>query len=84
MLSLIDKELFHAQNVYPLWQGSADELEHELIGTKSSVRLEASKVLSWNNACGTYLSRIAKDTPTRIEYSRTNSVRLWTIHPPAA
>ena len=84
LLSLIDKELFHTQNIQPLWQGSADELEHELTSMKSSVRQEATKLLSWNNACGTYLGRLAKEAPGRIEYTRTTSVRQWKINPPVA
>lgn len=83
LLSLIDRELFLGQNVKPFWEGTADELEHELTGAKSNVRQEAAKVLCWNNACGTYLGRLAKDMPGRIEGSRTSTVRKWRIHPPA-
>lgn len=82
LMSLIDRELFHTQNIQPYWEGTADELEHELTGAKSSVKTEASKVMSWNNACGTFLGRIANDMPERVEHSRTSTVRKWTIHPP--
>jgi hypothetical protein len=83
LLALIDRELFHSQRITPQWEGTADELEHELTGEKSSVRTEISKVLNWNNACGTYLGRIAKDLPERVEYSRTSTVRKWVILPPS-
>lgn len=82
LLSLIDKELFHARNTKPFWEGTADELEHELTGSQSGVRNEVAKLLSWNNACGTYLGRLAKDTPERIQPARTATARRWTIHPP--
>jgi hypothetical protein len=84
LLSFIDKELFHAQNIKPRWEGTADELEHELTRIDSGVRLEASKLLFWSTACGTYLGRLAKDMPARIESARTTSVRKWIIHPPEA
>lgn len=83
-LSLIDKELFHAQNMQTPWLGTADELEHELTGGQSGVCQEAAKLLHWNNACGTYLGRLAKDMPARIESARTPTVRKWVIHPPEA
>lgn len=82
LLSLIDKELFHVRNTKPLWEGTADELEHELTGSESGVRNEVAKLLSWNNACGTYLGRLAKDAPARIESARTSTVRKWIIRPP--
>lgn len=84
LLSLIDKELFHARHMQRQWEGTADELEHELTGGQSGVRQEAAKLLSWNNACGTFLGRLAKDMPTRIESARTPTVRKWVIHPPEA
>jgi hypothetical protein len=84
LLSLIDKELFHARHMQTQWEGTADELEHELTGGMSGVRQEAAKLLSWNNACGTFLGRLAKDMPARIESARTPTVRKWVIHPPEA
>ncbi len=84
LLSLIDKELFHALKIEPQWEGTADELEHVLTGVQSGVRQEAAKLLCWNNACGSFLGRLAKDMPARIESARTPTVRKWVIHPPEA
>ena len=84
LLSLIDKELFHARHMQTQWEGTADELEHELTGSQSGVRQEAAKLLCWNNACGTYLGRLAKDMSERIKPARTAVARRWAIHPPKA
>jgi hypothetical protein len=40
------------------------------------------KILSFRNACGTYLGRLAKKRPERVSYHRTENDRLWIIHPP--
>ena len=82
LLSLIDKELFHARNLKLPWEGTADELEHTLTGSLSEVRQETAKLLCWNNACGTFLGRLTKDVPERIKSARTPTVRKWVIHPP--
>jgi hypothetical protein len=82
-LSIIDRELFHRQRIAPLWEGTAVELEHLLMDGQSIVKSEATKVLSWPTACGTYLARISKDMPDRVQFTRTASERKWIIHPPA-
>jgi hypothetical protein len=78
LLSLIDMTV----NASPFWEGTAEELERTLTCNSSSVRQEASKLLYWNNACGTYLGRLARDEPTRVEKVRTHESRAWRILPP--
>jgi hypothetical protein len=82
LMSLIDMEVFNSKGTIPFWEGTAEELEHNLISASSTVRSEAVKLLSWTNACGTYLGRLARDLPHRVEKVRTHSSRVWRIHPP--
>jgi len=82
-LALIDRELFHRLNIHPQWEGTANELEHLMTESQSTVKSETIKILSWATACGTYLGRIANDMPDRVESLRTSLVRKWIIHPPA-
>ncbi len=42
----------------------------------------AEKILSFNNAMGTYLGRLSKKRRERIRYWRTNTGGLWEIIPP--
>jgi hypothetical protein len=88
LLSIIDTVLFKTFLPNPLvepgsmeaWEGTAGELEARLVA--SNFAREAEKVLSWNNACGTYLGHLAKRHPDRVVYHRTNSDRFWIIKPP--
>lgn len=77
LLSLIDMEI----NPSPFWEGSAEELEHLLVGSGSTVKTEAQRLLAWNNACGTFLGRLAKENPERVKSARTSEARLWRIYP---
>lgn len=78
LMSLIDRELSFG-DTQDYWEGTADALEGKLTGIGSFVRVEASKLLNWSNACGTYLGRLAKDQPDRVERKRTHSSREWRI-----
>jgi len=62
------------------WSGTATELEQLLF--QSKVGFEARRLLDWNNATGTYLGRLAKKLPNRVQAQRTNAMRHWTIYPP--
>jgi energy-coupling factor transporter ATP-binding protein EcfA2 len=71
------------------WEGSAEDLEAEL--GKCGDIYEVRKVLSWNNACGTYLGRLAKKYPDKVKHlpGRADGSRHWEIilvapHTPAA
>jgi hypothetical protein len=43
---------------------------------------EARQVLSWANACGTYLGRLAKNRPDRVKQERSADRRSWRISRP--
>ncbi len=43
----------------------------------------AEKILTFNNAMGTYLGRLKKKQPKRISYTHTEKGGLWEIHPPS-
>lgn len=89
LLSLIDDALFpelggattammHRQQ----YDGTAEDIERVLTGTGSSCAFEARKVLSWSNACGTYLGRLAKKRPDRVQNLRQADSRRWRILAP--
>lgn len=63
LLSLIDTELFSARCDSTVWEGSAEDLEKDLHNSPSGYT--ASRLLSWNNAAGTYLGRLAAKHPER-------------------
>jgi hypothetical protein len=50
------------------WEGTSGELERWL--RKAFTPGEMDRLFSWNNACGTYLSRLAKKLPDKIEKFR--------------
>jgi hypothetical protein len=42
---------------------------------------DARRLLSWSNACGTYLGRLARKRPDRVRKCRAAGERLWEILP---
>ncbi len=87
LLSLIDTSLFSMMpDIIPFrpWIGNAEQLTADLSGDTSPCKLEARRLLSFNNACGIYLGRLAKKYPHRFVPNRTSIHRGWTINPPAA
>ena len=78
LLSLIDA-MMDEVNDPGAWEGSATELEQVLFQSKFSH--EARRLLDWNNATGTYLGRLAKQTPFRVRQERSNTERRWIISP---
>lgn len=81
LLSLIDATLFTLPHTYA--DMTAEVLEQQLTGDGAVNRYEARKLLSWNNATGTYLGRLAKKRPDRVESTRSATERKWRLHPPA-
>jgi len=63
---------------------TAEELESGLTGAYAPHSFEARRLLGWSNACGTYLGRLAKVRPDRVQAVRTADARRWQITPPAA
>lgn len=80
LLDLVDRSLFDntgfdLTNEYKL---TAGELETRLLSDEK-VKFEAQKLFKWNNACGTYLGRLAKKFSDRVELMRTSDKRIWMI-----
>ncbi|MFA5151118.1 MAG: hypothetical protein WC554_01015 [Clostridia bacterium] len=79
LLAIIDKDIF-GEAIPTTWTGTAEDLETHLT-TKGDMQYESRKLLSWSNACGTYLGRLAKKYPLRFAQKRTMKNRIWTIEP---
>jgi hypothetical protein len=60
------------------WEGTAEELE-SLLRSDPAYGYEAQKLFSWSTACGTYLGRLAKKHPTRVESDRSSNARRWIL-----
>lgn len=81
LLEMIETELF--DSVAPgTWEGSAAQLERQLVGDNSKVAREARRLLSFPTACGTYLGRLQKVHPERFESQHTQKGNIWAINPP--
>jgi hypothetical protein len=81
LLNLIDGELFPPYGD-DVWKGSSEELERILCSKDSRCQVEARKLLYFYNACGTYLSRLLKQHPDRVEKHRDSTSRTWVIRKP--
>jgi hypothetical protein len=90
LLSLIDEVVFtddESANGHLItraetrdsWRGTAEELER-LLRKHEAFGYEAQKLFSWPTACGTYLGRLAKKHPTRVEPDRSSNARRWILH----
>lgn len=80
LLAIIDKDIF-GEVIPTTWTGTSEELE-VFLTAKGNMQYESRKLLSWNNACGTYLGRLSKKFPERFTQKHTERSRLWTIEPP--
>jgi len=88
LLAIIDPVLFsfiamddrESEPNYDDWQGTASDLERQLMA--SDFKHEVGRILTWSNACGTYLGRLAALFPWRVEKHRMSNNRAWIIHPP--
>ena len=78
LLELLDLELWREEGKME-WEGTARELEAKLLGQSSNVREQARRLLAWPTACGTYLGRLAKNQPERVEQDREPQKRGWII-----
>jgi hypothetical protein len=61
---------------------TASELESTLTSFDSPVKNKASKLLSWNNACGSLLGHLSKRYPERVQKIRSVTARKWRICAP--
>ncbi len=81
LLELIDLELWRDRTVSE-WEGTARDLESALLAQDSKVREQTRRLLTWNHAAGTYLGRLSKNQPDRVENVRTGEKRSWIIRKP--
>lgn len=78
LLNLIDAIIFaDATPMTRTVELTADEIESRLLN--SNMDYEARRLLSWNNACGTYLGRLHAKHPDRFENRRSPTSRFWVI-----
>jgi len=91
LLALIDATFFRAADIggglvtssrsAPV-ELTAEEIEGALTDQHAQHSFEARRLLGWNNACGTYLGRLAsKACPDRVQSIRTALNRRWRILP---
>lgn len=78
---LIDTALFSGEIILA-WSGTATELEAALT-SHVATGYEARRLLSFNTACGVYLSRLANKRPDRYVRERHITGREWHIKPPS-
>jgi hypothetical protein len=80
LLELIDR-LKPWGKVSAQWEGSAAELRSLLL-KDATLRRDAEALLSWTNACGQYLSDLARIRGTRVKYLRDKRHRWYQIWSP--
>jgi len=81
LLSLIDAVMFTCgDRALESKVTTAEDVERALFG--SPLASQARALFNWNNACGTYLGRLAAKRPDRVERSKNSKRREWVIKPP--
>jgi len=80
LLEIIDMYFHISGRDSEKWQGTAAELESQLLNSQD-VGAESRKLLNWPNATGTYLGRLMRKHPDRIEFDRSADRRGWIIKP---
>ena len=80
LLTMIDTVLFDSP-MSSAWTGEADALQRMIMADETYGR-ESARLLSWSNATGTYLGRLAKKYPDRVSYARGHRSRIWRLSPP--
>jgi hypothetical protein len=84
LLDMIDHELFSPVNgkVPASWTGSSNQMERRLAGPLSDVKRDVIAILTFPQACGTYLGRLRKEIPERVSFVHTDKGNIWTIKAP--
>ena len=86
LLNLIDiywfADKFNSDDGYSTTKPWIDTLEGIEVFLRKSDSRQFERICNYNGACGTYLNRLTKSLPERVNYKRTNSERNWIIHPP--
>lgn len=81
LLEMIDNEVLGKRYNNDVWRGNASSLFSCLTDDGSDCRQEALRLLSHSNSCGTYLGRLQKKYPDRVESRRINGTTEWIIQP---
>ena len=81
LLELIDVEVFKSP-ACSYFEGKAADLERRLTAENSAVRSAASRLFTFQSACGTYLGRLQKRYPKRFQQEHKRIGTVWTISPP--
>ncbi|WP_009959269.1 hypothetical protein [Verrucomicrobium spinosum] len=79
-LALVDRALL-TLHLQECWEGTANDLEAQLLAIPD-VRSEAQRILYFPNACGTFLGRLARLCPDRVQHQNTRAQRGWKVLPP--
>lgn len=79
LLELIETAIFGVIPPPSEWEGSANELERKLTCNTSDVRREAERLISFPQACGTYLGRLQKRDAERFKSRHSMKGNIWTI-----
>ena len=79
LAEVIDLALFK-NPISENWKGTATELQRELLRTDFC--RDAERILTFNNAAGTYLGRLAKKHPARYIRRKVRGQPYWRITPP--
>ena len=83
LLEMIDRCLFTGMTLpEAAWVGMAATLSSTLTEDDCDCRIQARSLLHSNTACGTYLARLHKKYPDRINPRRINGRTEYTIQPP--
>jgi len=77
LLELIDSTLMVGGNA---WRGTLSELEAFLLGDQTYGR-QIEKLLYFPTALRTYMRRLRKNSPHRVDTARSNNKIFWTIKP---
>jgi len=83
LLGHIDALLFDSP-VPSSWTGTAEELQRQLTAGDFRFAGQARNLLSWPNACGVYLGRLANKMPGRVRREPVphNAQKRWRVLPP--
>ena len=74
-------EIIVAEIPESMWTGKASDLQAKLTKFDCDHSYEARQILSWSDACGTFLGRLRKRYPLRYTQSSRGTGHVWTIYP---
>jgi hypothetical protein len=85
LLALIDMHFFQPSQGYLIRNHielSSVEIERQLLSDNGEVARLTGKLLTFNNACGVFLSKLAQQQPHRVTSRLIHGTRVYRIHPP--